>query len=305
MSKHMRVKHGLRRAQLSAGRTLVEVMVSLVIGAVILAAILVAVSGTGLSGRRNDVQSRLNDEGQIALNVVSSAVRMAGFWLPASPVVSLDPPEPLVVGCNEAFANPAVPDFNALTCGGAALGHAIAVRYEAAQPGVAVTDCLGNAGAGSPLVTTGRAEARFYIGISGATGNPALFCHGNGGGAAPQAIVDNVETLVIRYGLSQLNTAPPPEQMAFIPSAYAGSTVRYVEASEVVDCPSGGAVANSWCAVTAVRICVVMRTEDNVADEVGARYIDCDGQVASEPDRRIRRALVTTVNLRNRTATVF
>lgn len=302
MSKDVRVRHGYRRPQANAGRSLIEIMVSLVIGAVILAAILVTVSGTGLSGRRSDVQARLNDEGQIALNIVSSAVRMAGFWLPTSPVVSLDPEEPLVVGCNDAFANPTVGSFNALNCGGVALGDAIAVRYDAAQPGVTVTDCLGNAGAGSPLVATGRAEARFYISVSGATGNPALFCHGNGGGAAPQAIVDNVDTMVIRYGLSRLNTAAPPEQMAFIPSAYAGSTVRYVDASEVVDCAAGGAVANSWCAVTAVRICVVMRTEDNVADAAGTPYIDCEGQQASEPDRRIRRALVTTVNLRNRTA---
>jgi type IV pilus assembly protein PilW len=291
------------RPRAVVGRSLIEILVSLVIGAVILGAILVTVSGTGLSGRRTDAQARLNDEGQIALNVIASAVRMAGYWTPNSAVGSTDPFEPLVRGCDGGFDNPTVANFDGLNCGGSGQGNAIAVRYDAAQPGVAPRDCLGNAGGG--LAATERADNRYYIATSGATGNPALFCFGNGGGPAPQPLVDNVETMVIRYGVSPLRTGDLPETIAFMPSAYAGSTTRYVEASDIVDCASGGGVADSWCAVTAVRICVIVRTNDNEADVAGVQYVDCDGQLVSQPDRRIRRALVTTVSLRNRTASAF
>ncbi len=292
-------RQGGRRGQ--TGRSLIEIMVSLAIGAVILAAILVTVSGTGLSGRRSDVQSRLNDEGQIALNILASSVRMAGYWTPPEPLASLDPEEPLVRGCVNGFANPTAGTFEALTCDPAGLGASIAVRYDAAQPGVVVRDCLGN----TAIPATGRVENRYYVATSAASGNPALFCFGNGGGAAPQPLVDNVETMVIRYGLSQVSTAPIPAQMPFMRSAYTGNTAQYVDASGVVNCPTGGAVADSWCAVTAVRICIVVRSENNVADEAGLRYIDCDGNEVSQPDRRVRRVMMTTVNLRNRTAAVF
>ena len=291
------------RRRLVGGRSLIEILVSLVIGAVILGAILVTVSGTGLSGRRTDAQARLNDEAQIALNVIASAVRMAGYWTPNSPIGSVDPVEPLLRGCNDGFANPTVANFDGLNCGGPGEGHSIAVRYDAALAGSVARDCLGNTAGG--LAATGRAENRYYIAISGATGNPALFCFGNGGGAAPQALVDNVETMEIRYGVSPLDAGELPLIIAFLPSAYTGNTTRYVEAPDIADCTGGGGVADSWCAVTAVRICVVVRTDDNESDVVGAQYVGCNGQLLSQPDRRIRRALVTTVSLRNRTASAF
>jgi len=291
------------RHRLAGGRSLIEILVSLVIGAVILGAILVTVSGTGLSGRRTDAQARLNDEGQIALNVMTSAVRMAGYWTPTSPVGSTDPREPLLRGCEDGFSNPTVGNFEGLNCGGTGQGHSIAVRYDAAQPGAVVRDCLGNAG--GALAAAGRVENRYYIATSAATGNPALFCFGNGGGAAPQALVDNVETMEIRYGIAPLGPGELPENFAFFPSAYSGGTTRYLEASDIADCAGGAVVADSWCAVTSVRICVVVRTDDNESDVAGAQYVGCNGQLLAQPDRRIRRALVTTVSLRNRTASAL
>ena len=64
------------------GRTLLEVLVALAIGSVVLGAVLVAVTGSGLTGRKQDAQAQLAEDGQIALNLMATQLRMAGFWVP-------------------------------------------------------------------------------------------------------------------------------------------------------------------------------------------------------------------------------
>jgi hypothetical protein len=46
-----------------------------------------------------------------------------------------------------------------------------------------------------------------------------------------------------------------------------------------------------------------MRTADNAVDVSATPYIDCNGNQQAQPDRRLRRAMTTTVGIRNRTAT--
>ena len=58
--------------------------------------------------------------------------------------------------------------------------------------------------------------------------------------------------------------------------------------------------ANRWRRVTRARVCLLMRTADNAADAPVA-YHDCTGTLVVPTDRRIRRAIVSTVSLRNRT----
>ncbi|MCM5679658.1 PilW family protein [Schlegelella sp. S2-27] len=283
----------------SAGRSLLEILVSLAIAAVILGAILIAVSGTGLSGRKHDAQSRLTDEGQIAMSLVTQHLRMAGFWQPDSAVPSLDTSAGMLFGCRDGFSNPDVADVASLACGGGGDNDAIVVRYDGTQPGGVVRDCLG-----ATAVPAGAwVDNRFYVAVSPATGNPALYCRGNGGGG-PEVLVDNVESMRIRYGVAAVNNDIPSGPTLFDPPAFTGESVRYLEADELAACTVGSLAANSWCAVTSVRLCLVLRTDDNAADQAGTPYIDCDGNTATQADQRIRRAMVTTISLRNRTSVV-
>ena len=69
--------------------------------------------------------------------------------------------------------------------------------------------------------------------------------------------------------------------------------------------------AKVWGAVKAVRVCVVVRSEGQLLSSEGGsrvftedldanpRYVDCDGNLVTAPDRRLRRAYTTTVVLRN------
>ena len=287
------------------GRTLLEVLVALAIGSVVLGAVLVAVTGSGLTGRKQDAQAQLAEDGQIALNLMATQLRMAGFWVPTSMSLSIDrPADPMLVGCRNGFTN-AVAAWAVLGCvGGATVSgrDAIAVRFDASEGGVATaTDCLGN----DLVAFGGWVDDRFYVAPAAdtPTGNPALYCKG-AGSVQPQMLIDNVEGLSLRYGVAAVNTPDESSNRLFDLPAFGGETVTYMTADDLTAaCPVAGPVpANSWCAVSSIRICLLMRSADNAVDEASTPYVDCDGQQRAQPDRRLRRALATTVSIRNRTA---
>ena len=69
--------------------------------------------------------------------------------------------------------------------------------------------------------------------------------------------------------------------------------------------------ARVWSAVKAVRVCVLVRSEGQLLTsgsgqrvfpqdlDANPQYVDCDGNLAPAPDRRLRRAYPATVVLRN------
>ena len=65
-----------------------------------------------------------------------------------------------------------------------------------------------------------------------------------------------------------------------------------------------GATATNWSRVAALRICILARTArptptgDNSINDLGS-YIDCNGTEQTATDRFLRRAYVTTIQLRN------
>ncbi len=285
---HRRAEHGY---------TLVEIMVSLLIGAMLIGAVISVVIGSGLTGRRQDSQSQLAEDGQIAINLLASQLRMAGHWIPASPMPSLEPEVPVLFGCQNGFAGIAAA-FADLDCATGTGNDAIAIRYAPTNmSATVVNDCLG------AQVTAPWVDNRYYIGTT--NGNPALMCRGNGGtgNATPQALIPNVESMQLRYGVADVNAPPPPGlPVIYDRPSYSGQTTQYLRASELTDnCSSALSAVESWCSVTSVRICLIMRSADTTA-ETGFTYTDCDGEEVTSDDRRIRRAVTTTISLRNRTA---
>jgi len=279
------------------GYSLIEVLISLLIGAIMIGAVTVAISGTGLSGRRQSGHAQMGEDGQIALTIIASQLRMAAFWTPDSPVLSLHNTQGMLFGCRNGFANPAAA-FAALACASGAGNDAVAIRYDTNEGGVTGFDCLG-AAVPAGGTTPGWVDNRFYIATS-PSGNPSLFCRGNGGGL-PQMLVDNVETLQLRYGVAEPNDASISGKWE--QSTYLGQTIRYVRADTFTTpiCPKTGAVSTSWCAVTVARVCITMRTNLGAGDPAGTPFLNCDGVNQTIADSRLRRTMVTTVSLRNRT----
>lgn len=294
------------------GLSLVELMVSIAIGLVITIAVVSSYIGSLGATRVAEAQVRMNEDGQAALAILAQTIRMAGNN-PKQPGYANDTPRNpitatfIVRGCDGTFGNITTTtstDYGALTCTGGGSPDSIAVRYEAdtfntVPNGGQATDCLGQAlpvitgsvltGA-TPSVATNVtytvADNRFYIGTSTAVTSPGLFCAGNGS-VSPQRLVENVEDLQFEYG-----TAPIAATTLTV-AGYVGATA--------VDALSLNA-ANNWSKVLTVRICVVVRSEEQVAPDTGsAGYTQCDGTTnSSPPDLRLRKAYFTTVVLRNR-----
>jgi type IV pilus assembly protein PilW len=305
-----------RMHQRQRGLSLIELLVSLVIGGLVLAAVLLTVSGTGLSGRRQDAGGRLNDEGQLALNLLAMHLRMAGSIVPRQAFAGRDndwsPPRAMLpFGCRNGFTDATLP-FDNLVCAGAGGNDAIAVRYELdadsspALVGGVPIDCLGQqiaaaeqrliAGVGLVWVS----DNRFFIANNPNTGNPALFCRGNGGGAA-NVLVDNIETMRIRYGL----LAPDGRTYAKADRAgweiaYTDSVSQYVDANaaELTAPPAGVAARDLWRRVGVMNLCIVVRSADNMVDEPTS-FLDCEGMITAAADRRLRRAMYMTIAVRN------
>lgn len=141
----------------------------------------------------------------------------------------------------------------------------LTVSYDSA------TDCLNAAAPG------GRAVNAFSINAS-----KQLVCLGNGS-ATSQAILDDIEDMQILYGEDD-----PP-----------GVTDSDKDPNRYVAAGTTGLVMGN---VTAVRLCVLVRSgEDRLATQKQT-YTDCSGASVTASDWRIRRTFSATYNLRNRTS---
>ena len=92
------------------GFSMIEMLISVAIGLMVTATVLYTVSGSGISGRKQNVQSTIHDLGNLALVQLADHLRMTGFWLPSSEVMSEDISmhyDSLLFGCSGPFANPA------------------------------------------------------------------------------------------------------------------------------------------------------------------------------------------------------
>lgn len=273
-----------------AGFSLVELMISLVIGMVIVGAVFAAYLSSGTSSKASQALAQITEDATISLNVMRSAVSMVGYGSATSAdaktgkFIKLYPgvgAKPGIFGCDSGFTdatNKWDGPIDKLACDAAGDGASIAVAYEAdarnsvLSSGGKPIDCLGSEldnAAGYYL-----AYNRFYV------SNGSLYCLGSKNTAA-QALVDNVESLDIRYGVG---SATLPNQ-----------AVRYLQA--------GGMNATDFDRTISVRICVVVKSTDQVLDQK-MKYLDCGGNEVDAADRRLYRAFTTTVVLQNRVGVV-
>lgn len=300
-----------------SGRTLIELMIAMLIALIALAAVMLTVQGSALSGDQQDAQARLNEEAAIAANLLTGQLRLAGFSPPRlltgsamvpdrhyPPSESQNPP---VLGCENGLAA-ALPAGNITALGTACVGgtadtaaDALVVRYEGTTevtlPSAAglPTDCLADgvaATAVSPISlpnTTGLyslIENRFFI--RGST----LMCAGPGNTYTPQPIIDNVTDMQVTYGVADLNADGIP---LFTPT-------RYLRADEVNTLAGGRTTEDNWRRVVSVRICLMMQTPDGSLSQSMPAYTDCRGAQQIPTDRAYRKAVNITVALRNRTS---
>lgn len=320
------MKHSALRSHVR-GVSLVEVMVSLVIGLVVVGAVMVSYMASGKSSRQQAAYAEMNENAQLGLGILSRDLQLAGYAQPTGlePVIPATVPPTFtgnmmriyagrpVFGCDTGFHEEKV--IGDVACEtGTPKSPAIEMVYEAdftntvptSVPGSVPSDCLGNGltiDTTNPLVPAGfyLAYNRYYL-LTGASGRSELHCASRQGSVG-QPLVDNVEAMKFWYG--EAGVPPPP---GTVPDPVVAlnhrRVLRYVTAGNLVDA--------SFANVIAVKVCLLIRsseavldageTTDTTTNNAMLAYLDCDSATQTSADRHLRRAYFKTTTLRNRMA---
>jgi len=311
------------------GRSLVEIMIALTIGMVILIAVSSLFIGNRQTFRANDDKTRLDEEGRLALNMMALHIRMAGYGAMLKPLESSsgsgNVPEPALYttyanlgsgiaenairGCANGFIDTGA-SVMGIGCQPGTTSDSFLVRYDVDQNIVALNgalpiDCLGANIILSPPIPAipgrsgslgfFRVENRFFVQNNPNTGNPELYCRGNGNTPpdapfvnAAQPVAENVESMKITYGLH-----PDALEMETNPDANSQTINQFLTADLMVD-PA------MWNRVVSVRLCIVVRSANDNLTTARQAYRDCTGNQVVATDRRLRGVFSTTVAIRNR-----
>jgi type IV pilus assembly protein PilW len=328
--------HGPRLAH---GFSLIELMISLTIGLVITVAAMSAYLGATGASKMSDAQSRMNEDAQAALNILSQQLRMAGLnpaqagridayrhnpvYSPYGTTTFTTSPNTFTLsafsirGCDGKFSNiaaTAANNLDALTCaaGTTSLPDSIAINYEAdpyntvkSGTGVSMvaTDCFGNGL--STITATGTATTPTTSGTYWVADN--RFYIGTSTAIVSPSLYckgngGSTQPMVENIEDMQITYGTVSTATTSTTATVAG----YLTANEVVTETNMALLADDatrWGKVLSVRICIIVRSETPAApDAASAKYYNCANPAVlmNAPDLRLRRAYSTTVVLRNR-----
>ncbi len=166
-----------RTPKASKGCTMMEMMISILVGLIVLAAVTMLYLGSSQSARFQTSVQRMEENGRIAIDLLSRNLRMAAY---DDPLNTFEVEQPLMQGTRTSTgALITLPNLKSTA-------DTIAVRYEG---GSMIRDCLGTAVPAGTYVTN-------QFGVST---DDNLVC----GTAADNsvALVEGVEDLWLRYGI--------------------------------------------------------------------------------------------------------
>jgi type IV pilus assembly protein PilW len=262
----------MNRFKLQSGFTIVELMVSLVLGLLVILVIGSIFIANSSTFRATDDSARIQENGRFALQAISRVVKQAGYMPPdvATRATNLD----------SAFGRPTVAspwlggNVNSLIVSGldgvaAANGYSDEL-FVAFKGGVGGTkDCIGRELVTPPLAETeGKAALltyptlvnRFYV-ANGADGEPALFCERSvvGGGVVitPETfeLASGVASFQVLYAIDKAVANPLTPT---VPAKPDGLPDYYATASEVIS-SSASDVGKSFMNVTGLQVSLIMR----------------------------------------------
>lgn len=312
MKTYNRNSSSIRRR--SRGLTLIELLVSLVIGLLLV----IAASATYLYSKNayNAVSetSQVEGNGRFALNMLSRYVQTAGFVMLNPKATNLQ--GALVNklrGCDFGLTNGTTAasstDLNcrAATPAGERQSASLSVffdtdAYNAAGANFQGFNCVGNKPIetaitdelGAVSFTSWQSRSHFFISTftsgtpnGGTVTRGQLSCVGEsnpaGGGAISyqiQPLIPGIDQLAINY---------------ILPSTVAPKIAQGIQTAAQVT------AADRWGDVMAVEICVLAHSIQSAGNDTGTAYTDCYGNPIAASGTDIYRTFRTTVNLRNRT----
>lgn len=272
--------------QRNQGMTLVELLVSLVLGLLISLAAVSSLIVTRQGFNTVDAASQLRDNGRFAADLIQRVALQAGFKDPqyaiALPsqkdhdddVLGLIPAS--VTGFNNAIAKKTeLTSATARSAGVVGYGSDVLIlRYQTAKlnndtsntADGTMIDCAGNAITTIPADRNERMVSIFYVAV-GIDGEPALMCSRSANGLAPydpQPIVQGVENFQVLYGVDGFTA---------VNSSFTNTPdlvpEKYLRADQIVigGLADSQATYNNWRRVRSIRIGMVVRGPPNSQQE--------------------------------------
>lgn len=293
-------------AQNQRGFSLVELMISLVIGLILAITASTIYLYSKQSFNSSTETSQMEENGKFALNLLTKNIQSAGFVMidPAIPSPQ-GPIDNKINGCDFGMVDPTTPSSSAdLAClaaapVGARRSASIAVftetdAYIGAGAKYQGFDCVGEGSISMPTTTGTVNETRSYFFVaqttvattSGSTTMGQLSCVADqtpaGGPAAYQSqpLIPGIEQIAFNYLLP--STADPNTAQA----STAAATLT----------------AAQWPTVLAVDVCVLAKSVQPGASDTGTAYTDCYGAAIAATAGDVYRTFRTTVRLRNKSS---
>ena len=263
-----------QRTYIARGHTLVELVIAIALGLLVTAGAVPLYTTQRTVFERTGDAMRIREAGLTALTLMGQQLQMAGF-VPAD-VVRFNRP-PSLFGCSGGRPSGADDSIACETLPSRSDG--IVVRYVgdnvSTWPSTTgqSTDCLGQAVTSNNAALEGQGVLvvnRYFARVSGSTGEPELYCEGNGKAGSAQPLVEGVERVRLKYWLA--------------------GGLAAIDASAVT--------AGQWAKIVAVDLCVLVR---GAPQGRRVRYVDCDGVSALGADMRARQAFWRRVAIRNHT----
>ncbi len=306
------------------GFSLVELLVSMVIGVFLLGGIITNFVSTKDSDKIRTAVSQMDADARLALDRLTETVRHAGY--PSIYNVRLD--KPFYTNSDGVITNPAcrgeginrdkykprrrdrtrdrsrgdVLTIMSLADNPCVAGQASCANEANVNPRALIyTDCLGGGatrvssrvvscsaepGVGMDDPTQAKIYSSFFLG--GGSNKNKLYCRGSRGGTQPMA--DNIQAMQFLYGVQESN------------GDMKVSTTTYKNAKAVED-------SSEWSLVNSVQVGLLMRSSKEIlkedSDKTSYVLLDESINIPSSDRRRLFRVYTTTINLENKNKDPF
>lgn len=256
---------------LARGMTLIELMISIVLGLLLVAVVIQIYVGSKAIYNKQEDLSRLQENGRVTLDVIGRAARISGFKSnPAAVYSTLFPStKPAIIG----------------TPGPANGSDSLIIRFQGSGDGAgvadgSVVDCLGAVASpsGVPYDSNVTIYNEIYIANSAITGRPGLFCDASDDSTVNGVeVVSEVENIRFIYGVD-------------------------VNGDGIVDFEVPAGLVANWDQVATLRVGLVAATPNEINPNLDTSTYNVLGSSYDPADDRHSRRLYTmTIALRNRT----
>jgi len=273
----------MSRVTAAAGVTLVELLIAMALSITLLSALLQFMAATINTYKLNEDISRIQENGRIALDLLTRNLQMAGYRQPKTAGGTI--PHFFLHRCNNSAANDdQTADDNAIDAclleGGGGRSDRLAIQFDPPPDDGTETDCLGNTHLPSDSILVNVYTVAQNNGIS------SLYCRGYDAsrerwlGRSAQPLVDGIDNLQVLYGVAAIGDIPD-------------SVTKYVSGDSLS--------ANDWPNIRAARIALLVSNGavNAFGEQRQRRYQLLDSDVIVFDDRQPRRIFATTVKFNN------